>query len=170
MLGNSSENTFQRQRSQSKSNVTSQRSVIKSWCPGLIWDPRTDFYHCQTLAGLLMWGALFDERTGLSFTIAAGPRQLSYSQIRVPHDSWPYFIVSDSRLRQPAGPCPRIYIPQEQRGSVMTPGTGFPLHRLLRLAALRWSIRIRFHAGIQRQLIQNSNITVSCDVFYEVSI
>jgi hypothetical protein len=45
-----------------------------------------------------MWDALSDERTGLSFTIAAGPRQRSYSQVRVPWDSRPYFIVSDSRL------------------------------------------------------------------------
>jgi hypothetical protein len=37
------------------------------------------FYYCQTVAGLLMWGALSDERTGLSFTIAAGPRQRSHS-------------------------------------------------------------------------------------------
>jgi hypothetical protein len=34
----------------------------------------------------------------LSFTIAAGSRQHSHSQIRVPRDSWPYFTVSDSRL------------------------------------------------------------------------
>jgi hypothetical protein len=45
-----------------------------------------------------MWGALSDERTGLSFTIAAGPRQCSHSRVRVPRDSRPYFIVSDSRL------------------------------------------------------------------------
>jgi hypothetical protein len=45
-----------------------------------------------------MWGALSDERTGLSFTIAAGPRQRSHFRIRVPWDSWPYFTVSDSRL------------------------------------------------------------------------
>jgi hypothetical protein len=37
--------------------------------------PRPDFCYCQSVAGLLMWGALSDERTGLSFTIAAGPRQ-----------------------------------------------------------------------------------------------
>jgi hypothetical protein len=30
---------------------------------------------------------LSDERVGLSFTIAAGPRQLSHSQVRVPRDS-----------------------------------------------------------------------------------
>jgi hypothetical protein len=30
------------------------------------------------VAGLLMWGALSDERTRLSFRIAAGPRQRSH--------------------------------------------------------------------------------------------
>jgi hypothetical protein len=43
-------------------------------------------------------GVLSDERTGLSFTIAAGPRQRVYSRVRVPWDSRPYFTVSDSRL------------------------------------------------------------------------
>jgi hypothetical protein len=56
-----------------------------------IWDLRPDFYYCQTVARLLMWGALSDERTGLLFTIAAGPRQRSHSQIRLPQDSWPRF-------------------------------------------------------------------------------
>jgi hypothetical protein len=46
----------------------------------------------------LIWGALSDERTGLSFTIAAGPRQRSHFRVRVPLDSWPYFTVSDSGL------------------------------------------------------------------------
>jgi hypothetical protein len=36
---------------------------------------RSDFYYCQTVAGLLIWGTLSDERTGLSFTIAAGAHQ-----------------------------------------------------------------------------------------------
>jgi hypothetical protein len=49
-----------------------------------LWDLRPDFYYCQTVAGLLMWGALSDERTGLSFTIAAGPRQRSHLRVRVP--------------------------------------------------------------------------------------
>jgi hypothetical protein len=33
---------------------------------------------------------------------------------------------------------PPIYIPQEQGGPVIPPGTGFPFCRLLRLAGLRW--------------------------------
>jgi hypothetical protein len=62
-----------------------------------IWGLRPDFYYRRTVAGLLMWGALSDERTGLSFTIAAGPSQRSYSRVRAPWDSRPYF-VSDLRL------------------------------------------------------------------------
>jgi hypothetical protein len=45
-----------------------------------------------------MWGALSDERTGLSFTIAAGPRQHIHSRVRVLWDSRPYFAISDSSL------------------------------------------------------------------------
>jgi hypothetical protein len=45
-----------------------------------------------------MWGAVSDERTGLSFTTAAGPRQRSRSWVRVPWDSWPHFTLSDLRL------------------------------------------------------------------------
>jgi hypothetical protein len=46
-----------------------------------------------------------------------------------------YFTLSDSRLSQPGGPGARIYIPQEQGGPVILPGTGIPFRRLLRLAA-----------------------------------
>jgi hypothetical protein len=57
-----------------------------------------EFYYCHVVAGLLMWGPLSDGRTGLSFTIAAGPRQHSHSWVRVPWDSRPYFAVSDTIL------------------------------------------------------------------------
>jgi hypothetical protein len=63
-----------------------------------IWGLRPDFYYCQTVAGLLMWDVLSDERTGLSFTFAAGPRQRSHSRVQVPCDSLSYITVSDSRL------------------------------------------------------------------------
>jgi hypothetical protein len=54
-------------------------------------------------------------------------RQRSYSQIRVPRGSWPHFAVSDLRLLQPGEPGPCIYIPQEQGGPAIPPGTGFSL-------------------------------------------
>jgi hypothetical protein len=45
-----------------------------------------------------MWGALSVERTGLSFTIAAGSSQRSHSRVRAPWDSRPYFTLSNLRL------------------------------------------------------------------------
>jgi hypothetical protein len=48
------------------------------------WGLRPDLYYCLTVAGLLILGALSDERTGLSFTISAGPRQGSHFRVRVP--------------------------------------------------------------------------------------
>jgi hypothetical protein len=104
-----------------------------------MWGPRQDFCYCQTFAGLLMWSALPDERAGLSFTIAAGPRQRSHSRVRVPRVSRPNYTVSASRLPQPGGPGPRIYIfPRNRVAQLYTPGTGFPFRRLLRLAGLWW--------------------------------
>jgi hypothetical protein len=71
---------------------------------------------------------------GLLFTIAAGPRQRNHSEVRVR----PHFTISDSRLPEPGGPGPRIYIPQEPVGPVIPPVTGFPFLRLLQRAELRW--------------------------------
>jgi hypothetical protein len=85
-----------------------------------------------------MWDALSDERTGLSFTIAADLCQSSHTRVRIPRDLWPYFTVSDSRHPKPGRPGPRIYIPQEQGGPVIPPDTCFPFRRLLRLIGLRW--------------------------------
>jgi hypothetical protein len=49
----------------------------------------------RQLRVLSMWGSLSDERSGLSFTTAAGPR---HSGVRVPWVSRPYFTVPDSQL------------------------------------------------------------------------
>jgi hypothetical protein len=48
------------------------QSVLVS---SLIWGPRPDVCYCQIVACVFMWGSHSDGRTGLSFTIAAGPRQ-----------------------------------------------------------------------------------------------
>jgi hypothetical protein len=67
--------------SESESHVTTDgQPASLSWNKAPIWGLGPDLYCCQTVAGLLMWGALSDERTGLSFTIAAGPRQRSHSR------------------------------------------------------------------------------------------
>jgi hypothetical protein len=83
----------------SESYVTTDgQSASPSWNKAPIWGLRPDFYYCQTVTGLLMWGAVSDKRTGLSFTIAAASRQRSHFRVRIPWDSWPYFTISDSRL------------------------------------------------------------------------
>jgi hypothetical protein len=83
-------------KSESESYVTTDgQSACLSWIKAPIWGLWPDFYYRQTVAILLIWGALSDERTGLSFTIAAGPRQRSHSLVWVPWNSRPYFTVSD---------------------------------------------------------------------------
>jgi hypothetical protein len=72
--------------------------------------------------GFLMWGALSDDRTGLSFAIAAGLRQRSRSRVRVPWNSRPYFTASDSRLPFSSPPGTRrttmeIFEPVSPRGT-----------------------------------------------------
>jgi hypothetical protein len=74
--------------SEAESYVTIDgQSVSLSWNKAPIWGLRPDFYCCQTIAGLLMWSALSDERMGLSFTIYAGSCQRSHFRVRVPWDS-----------------------------------------------------------------------------------
>jgi hypothetical protein len=75
--------------------TTDGQSASLSWYKAPIWSLRPDIYYCHTVAGLLMWSALSDERTGLSFIIADGPRQCSHSRVRIPWYSRPYFTVSD---------------------------------------------------------------------------
>jgi hypothetical protein len=47
--------------------MTDGQSASLSWNKAPIWILRPDLYYCQAVAGLLTWGALSDERTGLSF-------------------------------------------------------------------------------------------------------
>jgi hypothetical protein len=90
---------------------TDGQSASLSWNKALIWGLRPDFYYCQTVAGLLMWGAVSDERTGLSFTIVPGPRQRSHFRVgsRGTHD---HILLSQIR--------------------------DFPFRHLLWVAGLRW--------------------------------
>jgi hypothetical protein len=101
---------------------------------------------------------LFDERMGLSFTIVAGTRQRSHSQVRVPRDSWPRFTVSDSKFPQSGGLGLRIYIPPDQDVPVIPPGTGFPFHRLLRLAGLRWRYSTPLPHGLLLCFVQLASL------------
>jgi hypothetical protein len=47
--------------------MTNGQSPSLSWNKAPFWGLRPDLYYCQTVAGLLMWGVVSDERMGLSF-------------------------------------------------------------------------------------------------------
>jgi hypothetical protein len=102
-----------RQRSplanESESYVTTDgQPASLSWNKAPICGLRPGFYYCLTVAGLLIWGALSHERTGLSYVIATGPRQRCHFRVRVPWNSRPYFTVSDSRLPFSSPPTTRM--------------------------------------------------------------
>jgi hypothetical protein len=87
--------------------------------------------------GFVDEGVFSDERAGLSFTIATDLASAIFlgSESHGTHD---HILLSNSRLPQLGGPGPCIYIPQDQGGPVILPGTGFPFRRLLRLVGLQW--------------------------------
>jgi hypothetical protein len=77
----------------SRSHIaTDGQSVSKSWCRAPSGAHDQIFITVWQLRSFL-WGALSDNRTGLSFVYAAGLCQRSLSRVRVP-----YFTVSDFRL------------------------------------------------------------------------
>jgi hypothetical protein len=72
------------------------------------------------------------------------------------------------RLPQPGGPGPRIYIPQEQGGLDIPPGTGFPFRRLLRLAKLlQWRYSIPPPHGIPRSIEVEVEVEVEVKIIYD---
>jgi hypothetical protein len=88
-----------------------------------------------------MWVALSDKRTGLSFTIAAGLRQCSHSQVRVSRESWPYFTVwleTDPTFRARS---PYLYPPGTGCPGY-TPGTGLPVAFPLSFTTRRATVEV----------------------------
>jgi hypothetical protein len=92
--------------------------------------PRPDFCYCQTVASLLMWGSLSDERAGLSSPAQPFPGY-SPTGLRIIF----YCLRSESPPNL-GGQVP-VFIPQEQGGPVILPGIGYLFRRLLRLSGLR---------------------------------
>jgi hypothetical protein len=98
--------------SESESQVTIDgQSASLSWNKEPIWGLRSSFYYCQTVAGLLMWGALPDERMCLSLQLllALASAVIHMCESRGTRD---HILLSQIR--------------------------DFPFRCLLRLAGLRW--------------------------------
>jgi hypothetical protein len=83
---------------------------------------------------------------GLLCTIAAGARQPSHSQVRVPRESWP-LLMCQIRDPPPGGPGLRTYIPQEQGGPVITPRHWVPFSSDLNSILFSSYKCIRIHGG-----------------------
>jgi hypothetical protein len=129
-----------------------------------LW-PRQDIYYGQLCVCWCGGGAFWwEDRPVISN--CCWPLPLWSFSVRVPRDSWPYFTVSDSRLLQPGGPGPHIYIPQEQGGSVVPAGTGFFFCRLLWLAGLwYWLICLKALICLGRNHTENIATWLLCVVW-----
>jgi hypothetical protein len=76
---------LQNQQKKSQSYVMTDGQPASLSCNKTpIWGLWQDFDYCLTVAGLLIWGALSNERTGLSFAITTGPCQSNHFWVRVP--------------------------------------------------------------------------------------
>jgi hypothetical protein len=83
--------------SQSLSYITTDgQSASLSLNKAPIWGSWPDFHYCQTIAGLLIWGALSDERTGLSFTMYNELFLLQLSSLQPLWTDWVENTVSSS--------------------------------------------------------------------------
>jgi hypothetical protein len=58
--------------------TTDDQSASLSWNKAPIWGLRSDLSDCQTVAGLLMWGALSDGRTGVAYNCCWSSRAQSF--------------------------------------------------------------------------------------------
>jgi hypothetical protein len=79
-----------------------------------------------------------------------------------------YFLIWDSP--KPWGPGPRIYIPQEQGGPVIPPGTGFPFVASYDSEGYGGGILTRLHMGPRdlpkrkaRPVRRDHNLTAICE-------
>jgi hypothetical protein len=96
--------------SESESYVTTDgQSACLSWNKAPIWVLRPDFYYCQTVAGLLTWAALSDERTGLQLLLSLASAVILRSES---HETRDHILLSQI--------------------------LDFPFRRLLWLAGIRW--------------------------------
>lgn len=91
--------------------MTDSQSTSLSWCWAPCGAQHQIFVAVRQLRVCWCGVPSLTRERGLAFIIAADPCHCSHSWVRVPWDSWPYFTVSDSRLPQPGGLGPHIYIP-----------------------------------------------------------
>jgi hypothetical protein len=108
--------------------TTGGQSASLSWCQASISSPWPDFRFVSEKLRVYWCGAPSLTRgwvRNLLVQLLLGlPRAVTLeSKSRRIHDD---ILLSNLRLSQPGGLCPRIYILQEQDGPAIPSGTGFP--------------------------------------------
>jgi hypothetical protein len=126
--------------------MTDGQSASLPWCRAPIWSPWPDFCFLSDDCGFLelghplWWGCnlLVQLLLSLARTVTLG------SEMRRTHDR---ILVSHLSLPQIGGPGPHNYIPQEQSGSVIPLGTGFPFVTSYDSKGYGGGILTRLHTG-----------------------
>jgi hypothetical protein len=124
-----------------------------------IWRPWLIFFFCLITGGVLMWGALSDERMGLNLllqlllglarAVIIGSKSCS-THVHI-------LLIWDS---------PNLEVPLEQGGPVIPPDTGFPICHLLGLAgnlpsrSLAMTISLFQHSAVTSQYFYGSHIRI----------
>jgi hypothetical protein len=128
-----------------RSVTTDGQSVNLSRCQVPIWGPRRDFCYCQTVADLLMWGALYGDRAGVIYNCVWSSPAQSFSERSTAGLMAIFYCL---RFETPP-----TYIPPEEGGPVIPPGTGFPFRCFLRLSRTRWRCSNRLPRGGERERV-----------------
>jgi hypothetical protein len=115
--------------------TTDGLSVSMSWC-------RANSGNCDRVL-LPVWRLLSESCSLLSVgrPLWREDRSAVFSAITQwseTHRTRNHTLLSHLRPPQPGGPGFHVCMPQDQNGPVIPLGTGFPLHRLLRLTGLLW--------------------------------
>jgi hypothetical protein len=106
-----------------------------SWYRAPLWDLRPDITSCPNVPVSNLRSCLYGVPSltrGQVYNL-----QCNHSMVRVAQNPKPYFTVSSET--PPTWRARFLYLyPPGTGWPSYTPGTGFPLRRLLRLAGLRW--------------------------------
>jgi hypothetical protein len=99
---------------------------------------------------------------GLSFTIAAGPRQRSHSQVPVPPYSWSHFTVLDSILPNLKCQIPAFISPRNRVARLYPQALDSLFIASYDSQGYGWSIRPRFQTDWVENTVLNATSNVAC--------
>jgi hypothetical protein len=120
------------------------------------WETRPEFFIVNwTLEVIVLCNILSNERMCLSFTIVAGPRQRSHSQVRVPRDSWPTLVSQIRDFPNLEGQVPVFIFPRNMMAWLYLQALGSLFDASYDSQSCGGGIRPHLHTGF------NNNWTTS---------